>query len=316
MNQAAATAFPVLRAAGIQAGRIAGLWWIFFALLIAVYLLVLVALVVALARRRSGPGGDERRAGRVVSIAVGATVVVLLALLGGSIATGRGLEMLGEAGDPLTVEVIGHQWWWELHYQDQDPSQMVIGANELHLPVGRSVQLKLKSQDVIHSFWVPALHGKRDLIPGYTNVITLRADRPGVYAGRCAEFCGLQHANMALTVVADEPAAFQAWLTAQRAPAAAPATAAATHGREVFLQSACPLCHNVMGTDAFGMLAPDLTHVGSRRAIAAGALHNDPAALERWLHDPQVVKPGNQMPIVPLPDADRRDLVAFLEGLK
>ncbi len=148
-------------------------------------------------------------------------MLILLGLFGGSVATGRALGTLGEAaGEPLSIKVIGHQWWWELQYQNNDVSQMVTTANELHLPVGHPVQLTLESRDVIHSFWVPALHGKRDLIPGYKNVITLRADEAGVFAGRCAEFCGAQHANMALTVVAEPPAVFEAWLAAQRAPAA------------------------------------------------------------------------------------------------
>lgn len=319
MNQAVSIKFPVLQAAGIQAGHIARLWWVFFVVLAAVYLLVMLALIAALVRRRAHPaeGPAEQGPLRTVSVAVGLTVLVLLGLFGGSVATGRALGMLGAAaGQPLTVKVIGHQWWWEIQYQNSDVSQMVTTANELHLPVGHPVQLQLESRDVIHSFWVPALHGKRDLIPGYTNVITVRADQPGLYAGRCAEFCGLQHANMALTVVAEAPPAFEAWLAAQRAPARAPGTAAAAHGRQVFLQSACPLCHNVTGTRAFGLVAPDLTHVGSRLTLAAGALRNDAGALERWLDDPQALKPGSHMPIVALRPQDRRDLVAFLEGLK
>jgi cytochrome c oxidase subunit 2 len=319
VNQAVTIHFPVLQVAGVQAGHIARLWWVFFVVLAAVYLLVLVALVAAIARRRAQPGDAAAEKGpmRVVSAAVGVTVLVLLALFTGSVATGRALGSLGEApGEPLTVKVIGHQWWWEIQYQNHDVSQMVTTANELHLPVGHPVQLQLESRDVIHSFWVPVLHGKRDLIPGYTNVITVRADQPGLFAGRCAEFCGAQHANMALTVVAEPPAAFDAWLAAQRLPAPAPATPEAAHGRQVFLQSACPLCHNITGTRAFGLVAPDLTHVGSRRALAAGALRNDAGALERWLNDPQALKPGNHMPIVALRPDDRRDLVAFLEGLK
>jgi cytochrome c oxidase subunit II len=320
VNEAGTKAFAVLEPVGVQAAHIARLWWAFLVVLAAVYLLVIIALCAAAVRRQRAAPTDptsEHRAGRVVAVAVGTTVVVLLALFGGSVATGRALGTLGAApGEPVKIKVVGHQWWWEVQVVDHDVSQTVTTANELHLPVGKPVELQLESRDVIHSFWVPALDGKRDLIPGYKNVITVRADRPGIYAGRCAEFCGAQHANMALTVVAQPPAAFEAWLEAQRAAAAAPAGPTAAHGREVFLQSACPLCHTISGTLAFGKWGPDLTHVGSRRALAAGALFNDRRALERWLDDPQVIKPGNHMPIVALRPEDRRDLVAFLEGLK
>ncbi|HVY39900.1 MAG TPA: cytochrome c oxidase subunit II [Polyangia bacterium] len=319
MNQPAALAYPVLQAAGIQAGHIAHLWWVFLVVLSAVYLAVLVALVASIARRRGAAveGAGEQGPARAVAVSVGLTVLILLGLFGGSVATGRALGTLGEvAGEPLSIKVIGHRWWWELQYQNHDVSQMVTTANELHLPVGQPVQLTLESRDVIHSFWVPALHGKRDLIPGYQNVIAVRADAPGVFAGRCAEFCGAQHANMGLTVVAEPPDAFAAWLAAQRAPAAQPPTAAAARGRDVFLRSACPLCHHLGGTRAFGMLGPDLTHFGSRRALAAGALVNDAGPLEAWLGDPQTIKPGNHMPIVALRPEDRRDLVAYLEALK
>ncbi|MFL5305006.1 MAG: cytochrome c oxidase subunit II [Polyangia bacterium] len=319
MNQTAALSYPVLHATGIQAGHIARLWWVFFVVLSLVYLAVIVALIAAIVRRRRAAvqGAGEQGPARVVAISVGLTVLILLGLFGGSVATGRALSTLGDTpGEPLSIKVIGHQWWWELQYQNHDVSQMVTTANELHLPVGHPVQLTLESRDVIHSFWVPALNGKRDLIPGYKNVITVRADEPGVFAGRCAEFCGAQHANMALTVVAEAPATFEAWLAAQRAPSAQPATAAAAHGRAVFLESACPLCHHLSGTRAFGMLGPDLSHFGSRRALAAGALPNEPGPLDAWLNDPQTIKPGNHMPIVALRPEDRRDLVTYLEALQ
>jgi cytochrome c oxidase subunit 2 len=320
VNEPGTKAFAVLEPVGVQAAHIARLWWVFVAVLGAVYLLVVIALCAAVVRRRRAAPTDatsERRAERTVAVAVGATVLVLLALFGGSVATGRALGTLGAApGEPVKIKVVGHQWWWEVQVLDHDVSQTVTTANELHLPVGKPVELQLESRDVIHSFWVPPLDGKRDLIPGYKNVITVRADQAGTYAGRCAEFCGAQHANMSLTVIAEPAAAFEAWLEAQRAPAAAPGSSTAAHGRDVFLQSACPLCHTLSGTLAFGRWGPDLTHLGSRRSLGAGALSNDPRALERWLDDPQVIKPGSHMPIVALRPQDRRDLVAFLEGLK
>jgi cytochrome c oxidase subunit 2 len=214
----------VLDPAGPQAARIADLWWLMFWICAAVLAVVLIALVGAVLRGRGSSDaaadtpaepGEERGMRLVVGGAVAATVVILIALLVASVVTGRRLSSL-TAADPLTIEVIGHQWWWEVRYEAANPTERVVTANEIHIPVGRPVRINLRSDDVIHSFWVPSLHGKQDLIPGHPTTTWLQADRPGVFRGPCAEFCGLQHAHMALLVVAEPPSAFVAWLGTAR----------------------------------------------------------------------------------------------------
>jgi cytochrome c oxidase subunit 2 len=318
-----------LRAAGPQAGQIVDLWRLVLFVCTVVFAAVLVAtaLAVVLAlrrRRRAGaaalPGPDvprrsERVATRAVLTAVSVSTVLLLLLLTASVYTDRALARLPLAG-ALHVEVTGHQWWWELRYDDPDPSRIFSTANELHLPVGRPVIVTLRSADVIHSFWVPALHGKRDMIPGRTATLQFRADRPGTYRGACAEFCGLQHAWMALDVVVESPERYAAWADRQRSSPPVPDDARLRRGRALFLQDTCAMCHNVQGTSATGRQGPDLTHVGSRARIAAGALGNTPANLVRWIADPQSVKPGSNMPSSTLSPADLEALAAYLGSLQ
>src|SRR5205814_7082516 len=192
--------------------------------------------------------------------------------------------------------VLGHQWWWEVQYRMGDPNQYVATANEIHIPVGRPVDLQLVSADVIHSFWAPRLHGKVDLVPGMDNRIRLQADRPGVYQGACAEFCGLQHAHMRFVVVAEEPAAFEAWLDHERKPAAEhPPTAEAKHGKALFEGGACLLCHTVRGTNARGTVGPDLTHF-AQRALIGAAFPQNVATLHAWVTNAPSLKPGALMP--------------------
>jgi cytochrome c oxidase subunit 2 len=189
-------------------------------------------------------------------------------------------------------------------------------ANELHIPTGRPIVLKVTSRDVIHSFWVPNLQGKRDLIPGYTTALWLQADRTGVFRGQCAEFCGLQHAHMALDVVAESDRDFEGWLDAMRQPGRAPPEPAARRGHDVFMQARCAGCHTIRGTEAAGQTAPDLTHIATRSTLGAGTLPNTPENLTAWIQDPQRVKPGNQMPPNPLAADDLQALVAYLETLR
>lgn len=212
--------------------------------------------------------------------------------------------------EALKVEVVGHQWWWEIRYPDLG----VRTANELHLPAGRPVRLALTSADVIHSFWVPQLGGKRDLIPGKVNHLIFTVAAPGEYPGQCAEFCGVSHANMRLRVVAQAPAEFEGWAARQKAPPAPP-TGAAAEGREVFQASACVACHAIQGV-AVGVVGPDLTHMGSRKTLAGGLLPNTPEQMSRWLADPPAVKPGSRMPKLPLTDEQIAALVAYLESLR
>ncbi len=213
--------------------------------------------------------------------------------------------------DPLQVEVVGHQWWWEFDYPGLD----VTTANELHVPVGRTVELSLRSADVIHSFWVPRLGGKRDVNPGERTGLWFTVDSAGRYEGQCAEFCGTSHALMRMQVVAQPPEAFRDWVERQRQPASAPESEMARRGREAFVNHACISCHTVDGTIARGTIGPDLTHVAGRDEIAAGVLPNDSAAMARWLEDPQEVKPGNLMRIPDLSDETIAELVAYLQSL-
>jgi cytochrome c oxidase subunit 2 len=301
-----------LAPAGLQAARIAGLWWVFVGVCAVVYAALLVALGLALLRRGEP---DDRWRVRVVAACAALTVLTLLVLLGKSVLAGKALS--GLAGQAqVTVRVIARQWWWELQYEAEPPSQMVITANELHLPTGQPVLLKLESRDVIHSFWVPSLHGKRDLIPGHPSTTYLQVDRPGLYRGQCAEFCGAQHAHMGLVVIAEPPQEFARWMSQARTPPPAPVTDEARRGREVFQRGPCILCHAVSGTIALASAGPDLTHVASRRTLAAGTLPNAPEPLARWVRDAQSVKPGAHMPPLALPAPDLRALLAYLETLQ
>jgi cytochrome c oxidase subunit 2 len=313
----------ILDPAGIQAERISMLWWPMFAVLLAVFVLVLLFLWWSLIRAprlerldppRISPAEDSR-VWRGVGAAIAVSVVTLFALLVASLVTGARLAPL-PPGEAITIEVIGHQWWWEVRYLDDRPDRIVTTANEIHVPVGVPVMVKSTSRDVIHSYWVPNLHGKRDMLPGRITEFWLQADRPGVYRGQCAEFCGLQHALMAFHVIAEPKAEFEAWLEVQRKPATEPRTQAQRRGREVFLTSSCIECHTVRGTPARERHGPDLTHVASRRFIAAGTLPNTRGHLAGWIADPQALKPGTQMPPNPLPAQDLHALLDYLENLR
>jgi cytochrome c oxidase subunit 2 len=206
----------------------------------------------------------------------------------------------------ITIEVTGRQWWWQARYAADTPARGFVTANEIHIPVGQLVRLKLKGGDVIHSFWVPQLGGKMDAIPGQTNETWLSAARPGTFLGQCAEYCGQQHAKMALRVIAQPPAEFAAWRTHQQdAAPAAPAIFTAQCGR----------CHAVRGTDAIGSFGPDLSHLMQRQTLASGVLPNDPATLAHWIADPQALKPGNRMPAVKLSDGESAQINAYLKTL-
>jgi cytochrome c oxidase subunit 2 len=305
-----------LDSAGPQAGRIEDLWWIFFWVCTVVFVLVLIALLAAVFRSRTDPSRDgERRLTQAVGGATAVSAVILIGLLVLSVATGRAVGSLAPPGS-LTLEVVGHQWWWEIIYEDPVPARRFTTANEIHIPVGSPVRIKTRSNDVIHSFWVPNLHGKRDLIPGKPSETWLQADRPGVFRGQCAEFCGAQHANMALVVVAEPPAKFESWRAAQLQPTPPPARPLLRRGQEVFLALPCPTCHTIAGTPAGGRVGPDLSHLASRRTLAAGTLPNTRGHLAGWILDPQTQKPGNKMPAVALQSDDMEALLAYLESLR
>jgi cytochrome c oxidase subunit II len=306
--------------AGPQALLVHRLGDFLYATATVVFVLVVAALLIALFRRRRADeavddSARERRMATAVAIAAGATVATLVAVLLLSFGTGRRLTATPPP-EALQIRVTGHQWWWEVDYRDASPDRWATTANEIHVPVGQPVALELQAGDVIHSFWVPNLGVKRDMIPGQATSIWFRADTPGVYRGQCAEFCGPQHAKMGFLVVAEPPPQFAAWLERQRDSARTPADSLTRRGREVFLASNCAMCHTVGGTPAGGRLGPNLTHVAGRRTIAAGTLPNVRGHLAGWIIDPQQIKPGADMPASAIEPDDLRAILAYLESLQ
>ena len=318
----------VVDPAGPQAGKIAGLWWFFVAVTAAVFIIVMALTLWTLMRRHRGIEQEalevrhipsqqtENKLGRVVAGGTIATVLILFILLIASIGTGKSISELGNKNNGLTVEVTGNQWWWQIRYLNSDASQIVTTANEIHIPVGRPVLIRGQSNDVIHSFWIPNLQGKRDLIPSRVTTEWIQADQPGTYRGQCAEFCGLQHAHMILYVVAESPEKFRAWYRQQLKPSGAPSDPMKIRGQQVFLKYECVFCHTIRGTTASGQNAPDLTHFGSRLGIAANTIPNTMGNLGGWIVDPQGVKPGNHMATIAVKSDDLQPLLEYLESLK
>jgi cytochrome c oxidase subunit 2 len=307
---------------GPAAGELAWLMWFFTGLCTVIWIVVLVVVgLTQLRRSRSRPDPlaldavAETRTFRIVTAAVGASALVLVALTLLSFFANRTLAHIGDDAK-LTIRVTGHQWWWEARYENADPSRILTTANEIHIPAGEPVRLVLRSGDVIHSFWVPSLHGKLDLIPGVENVLTLKADKPGVYRGQCAEFCGIQHAHMGILVLAQPRPEFDAWLDAQLKPAADPRTKEERAGHDLFLSRPCLMCHRIQGTPAGGTVAPDLTHIASRKTLAAGTLEMSRGNLAAWIADPQGIKPGAKMPVMELDGDELNAIVAYLESLR
>ncbi|MFI7427681.1 c-type cytochrome [Micromonospora sp. NPDC049836] len=299
--------------AGTGAGRVADLWWVLFWISTAVFAEVMLVLAWALVfRRRRDARVRHGQPLRFVTIAgAGIPLVVLVTVYALGL---RDLAALGDGPGPraTTIEVTGHKWWWEVRVAG------VAGAtaNELHIPVGEKVRIRLRTADVLHSFWVPQLMPKTDLIAGEVRETWLRAERAGTYRGQCAEYCGTQHAHMALLVVAEARSDFDAWRARLGAPAAQPQTDAQRRGQQTFAQGTCAGCHAIRGTEAAGRVGPDLSDVGSRWSIGAGAVPNDGGHLGGWIANSQTVKPGNYMPPQPV-DAERLlDLIAYLQSLK
>ncbi len=297
---------------GPGAESIAVMWWV---------MLVGSAIVLGLVMVLAWMGVDRRRRpalGTTHLIAAGGLLlpaVTLTVLLFYGLGPGAAPHLSGQDGEPLRVEVIGHRWFWEVRYPGANG--LAVTANEIHIPVGRPVEFQLHTADVIHSFWVPNLGGKMDMIPGRTNRLILRADRPGRYRGQCAEFCGAQHARMAFWVVAQPQEEFARWLALQRTPARPAEDAAARRGWNRFVELGCIECHTIRGTQADGRIGPDLTHVASRSHIAAGTLPTSRESFARWITDNQRVKPGNRMEdFSHIPPEVVRELVAFLVTLQ
>jgi cytochrome c oxidase subunit 2 len=306
---------------GPEAEAIADLFWTFTLIATAIWLAVIAALAVALARRRgwrpdpmATEPRSERAYARAVATGTALTVLTVLVLTGLSFAAQKAI--FADPKPEVTLRLIGHQWWWEVIYENPQPSLSFTTANEIHLPVGEPVRLRLGSEDVIHSFWVPNLAGKMDLIPGRENELRFTPERIGRYRGQCAEFCGWQHAHMGLLVIVETREDFAAWRAAQIAPAAAPEDAERQRGEEIFLSSPCLMCHTIRGTPAGGRTGPDLTHLASRQSIAAGTLPLTRGSLAAWIVDPQAIKPGVNMPTVPLQPGEVDPLAAYLAGLR
>lgn len=307
-----------LNPAGPQAETIARVTWWFLAVCGLTYALTMGALFWAIFRRRATADDapeTSTRLGWIIAVAVGLTIVTLVGLTVASVAASRGLSA-PPVEAAVTVEVIGHQWWWEFRYQGATPHEWVNSPNELRIPVGVPVAIKATSRDVIHSFWVPNLHGKRDLVPGMATHTWIQADRPGVYRGQCGEFCGHQHANMAFEVIAQPMDEFRAWLEHQRRAAPEPDSDLASRGRDLFVSGPCAQCHTVRGTPAGSRVGPDLTHVAGRRTLAAGTLPMTRGHLSGWVADAQSVKPGSRMPPNLVSGEDLRAIVAYLETLR
>ncbi|RIK40435.1 MAG: cytochrome c oxidase subunit II [Chloroflexi bacterium] len=299
---------------GPAARSIANLGWFLIVAGTIVYVAVMGIVAFALLRSRQREFGLHPSFGPRM-ILFGGIVIPALILLAVYALTFNTLRALSTPAidEALHIHVVGRQWWWEVQY----PRQQFETANELHIPVGHPVLITLTSQDVIHSFWVPELHGKLDLVPGDVNTIWIQADEPGIYWGECAEFCGIQHANMRFLVVAEPEADYAAWLAAQQQPAAEPADAQAQQGLRVFLEADCIECHTIRGTNATGDLGPDLTHLVSRHTLGAGMLANNRGNLGGWIADPQHIKPGALMPPAQdLTGPDLQALLAYLATLK
>lgn len=313
-----------LHSSGPAAHRIAGMSWLLVILFLLVTLIMWVLIAWAATTRKGtlaehapvdvgGGHGWITIGGMLVPI----IILFVLFVLGLQLLNSFPIQNAHHKDMHPDILVIGHQWWWEVHYLNPQPYLQVTTANEIHIPVNQPVTLELESQDVIHSFWVPALHGKVDLIPGHPNYVRIEASHAGNFQGECAEYCGAQHAHMRLLVVAQAPDEYAAWLDQQRKPAMEPTAADAIAGQKVFLSGPCVMCHTIRGTLAGGTVAPDLTHIGSRQYIAANSYPNNNAYLEAWVTHAQSLKPDTQMPnLTQFNGTQLRDLVAYLRQLQ
>ncbi len=303
-----------------RASTLASLWWLMLIIGVAVYVIVVGLFVIAAVRPRRRPNAAEAEAqlhagggrGSAAIILVAGAIIPAIILVVVFAATVHAMTAFtGGGANPLAIQVIGRDWWWEVRY----PQSGITTANEIHIPVGQTVKVELTAGDVIHSFWVPELQAKQDAIPGQTNTLLLDARQPGTYRGQCAEYCGLQHAHMAFYVIAQSPAEYAAWVQQESAPPTPP-TGAALQGQQAFLRSSCAYCHAIQGTSAGGKTGPDLTHLASRGTIGASVLPNTTANLAGWIVNPQTFKPGSNMPPSSLAATDLQAILTYLETLK
>jgi cytochrome c oxidase subunit 2 len=312
-----------LHSAGGSADIIRPLTWLTLAISIVVIVVIGAILWAAVSRARTRGGARETRSAPVQEGAKGTSwittgvAISAIPLLITLVWTMVALAQISRGGpaNAIVLDVTPRQWWWDVQYTSTDPSQTFETANEIHIPVGVPVKVRLHGADVIHSFWVPKLSGKADAIPGRTNVTWLQASAPGRYRGQCSEFCGFQHAHMAFDVVAEPPAEFESWRAQQLAPAPPPTTPEQSRGL-AFVEFRCGLCHRVRGTTAGALSAPDLTHVMTRTQLASGTLPNNAANLATWIRNPQGFKPGTLMPNQNMTGPELADTLAYLELLR
>jgi cytochrome c oxidase subunit 2 len=304
-----------------QSEEIKHLLVIFIAVATVVWVGVMLALLFGLVRRKQRGEqpldlheGFERRAGSTILVLGAGTTVTVLVLSVVSYSAQR--TVFANDPDPTTVKLTGHQWWWEVEYQADSPHLTFTTANEIRVPVGKPVTVQLESADVIHSFWVPSLTGKMDLITGQQNSVQFTAKTAGVYRGQCAEFCGAQHAHMAFTVRALPAEEYGRWRDHQNQSAPSPSDPLGIRGEQLFRGKGCGLCHTIRGTLAGGQLGPDLTHIASRETIGAGSLPQNPGNLAAWISDPQHIKPGNLMPKMSLHSDEMIAILHYLEQLQ
>ena len=300
---------------GPKASQVATSWWLLFAVAAAVCVIVIALAIIPLAVRRRAHADPDNQGMRFVGIF---GVAIPAVIFGGVFALGlRDLSSSASPPSPtqVTIDVVAHQWWWEFRYEGSGGTT-AVSANEVHVPVGVPVELRLSTDDVIHSFWVPKLTPKTDLIPKKVNTTWLTASKPGVYRGECAEYCGVEHAYMDFALVAQSSSDYRAWVAKQDQPAATPTSALARRGMSLVTTTTCASCHTVRGTPAVGQVGPDLTHVGSRPRIGGQIISNTPQHLASWIDDPQLIKPGAKMPPQPLSPSETQAIVAYLEGLK
>jgi cytochrome c oxidase subunit II len=304
----------ILDPAGKGARDSASIWWLMFWLGTIVFIVVLALILMAVFRGSPEREAAMTRQARHRMVILGGVIipaVIVAVVFAGSTRSLLGMGSLRDNSD-VVIDVVAHQYWWEVRY----PHDEVVTANEIHIPVDRDVQLRLTATDVIHSFWVPQLHGKIDMLPGKSTSITIRADEIGTYRGQCAQFCGAQHANMAFLVIASDEPDYRGWIAHQQQPAAEPAAGTLIErGRDIYMSSACVYCHTINGTPSQGTLGPDLTHLASRETLGAGILTNNTGNLAGWIIDPQEIKPGNAMPAVDMTGEDLQALLEYLNSL-
>ncbi|MDQ1383979.1 MAG: cytochrome c oxidase subunit [Actinomycetota bacterium] len=302
----------MLKTHGSEASRIAGIWWLMFGLGAGVYAVVAFFIVWAIVRGRRADGGDGRVSDNMWIVWGGVVVPVLILGVLAVVTVQATTDLRKPEAGALQVEVVGKRWWWQVGY----PGTSVTTANEIRLPAGRQVEIGLDSDNVVHSFWVPQLAGKLDLIPGQHNILRFTPRTPGTYIGECAEFCGVEHARMGFVVIVQTTTDFDRWMTRHQLTPSSPDGESAIEGEVTLVTQACAGCHAIRGTPAQGTVGPDLTDFGERTTIGARTVPNTPENLAKWIVDAQSLKPGALMPPMPMSDREVKNVIAYLEGLK